>query len=56
MTRLRRWLRWLLVAFLVLALIGAAVAGGLYYAISSDTDTPADFACARTDGRRVPGG
>ncbi|WP_336618873.1 MULTISPECIES: penicillin-binding protein 1A [Stenotrophomonas] len=35
MTRLRRWLRWLLVAFLVLALIGAAVAGGLYYAISS---------------------
>ncbi|WP_421569381.1 penicillin-binding protein 1A [Stenotrophomonas sp. PD6] len=35
MTRLRRWLRWLLVAFLVLALIGAAVAGGLYYAVSS---------------------
>ena len=35
MTRLRRWLRWMLVAFLVLALIGAAVAGGLYYAISS---------------------
>ncbi|WP_457319167.1 penicillin-binding protein 1A [Stenotrophomonas sp. P5_B8] len=35
MTRFRRWLRWLLVAFLVLALIGAAVAGGLYYAVSS---------------------
>ena len=35
MTRLRRWLRWMLVAFLVLALIGAAVAGGLYYAVSS---------------------
>ncbi len=35
MTRFRRWLRWMLVAFLVLALIGAAVAGGLYYAISS---------------------
>jgi len=35
MTRLRRWLRWILVVFLVLALIGAAVAGGLYYAISS---------------------
>ena len=35
MTRFRRWLRWLLVAFLVLGLIGAAVAGGLYYAISS---------------------
>ncbi|MEN5427552.1 penicillin-binding protein 1A [Stenotrophomonas pennii] len=35
MTRLRRWLRWILVVFLVLALIGAAAAGGLYYAISS---------------------
>jgi len=35
MTRFRRWLRWLLVAILVLGLIGAAVAGGLYYAISS---------------------
>jgi penicillin-binding protein 1A len=28
-------MRWLLVAFLVLALIGAAVTGGLYYAVSS---------------------
>ncbi|MDX3933579.1 MAG: penicillin-binding protein 1A [Stenotrophomonas sp.] len=35
MTRLRRWLRWILVVFLILALIGAAAAGGLYYAISS---------------------
>ena len=35
MTRFRRWLRWLLVAILVLGLIGAAVAGGLYYAVSS---------------------
>lgn len=35
MTRFRRWLRWILVVFLVLALIGAAAAGGLYYAISS---------------------
>ncbi|PKH70476.1 peptidase [Stenotrophomonas sp. Betaine-02u-21] len=35
MTRLRRWLRWILVVFLILALIGAAAAGGLHYAISS---------------------
>jgi len=35
MTRLRRWLRWILIIGLVLALIGAAAAGGLYYAISS---------------------
>jgi len=35
MTRFRRWLRWILIVFLVLALIGAAAAGGLYYAISS---------------------
>jgi len=35
MTRFRRWLRWTLIVFLVLALIGAAAAGGLYYAISS---------------------
>ena len=34
MTRFRRWLRWLLVAFLVLALIGAAVAGGASAAYS----------------------
>ena len=35
MTRFRRWLRWILILFLVLALIGAAAAGGLYYVISS---------------------
>ena len=35
MTRIRRWLRWILVVFLVLALVGAAAAGGLYLAISS---------------------
>ncbi len=35
MTRFRRWLRWTLILTLVLALIGAAAAGGLYYAISS---------------------
>ncbi len=35
MTRLRRWLRWILVVSLILALIGAAAAGGLYYVVSS---------------------
>ncbi|MFC6839128.1 penicillin-binding protein 1A [Xanthomonas theicola] len=35
MPRLRRWLRWALVMFVVLALAGAAAAGGLYYAVSS---------------------
>ncbi|MHA8019187.1 penicillin-binding protein 1A [Stenotrophomonas hibiscicola] len=35
MTRLRRWLRWIFLIVLVLALIGAAAVGGLYYAVSS---------------------
>ncbi|WMJ70347.1 penicillin-binding protein 1A [Stenotrophomonas sp. 24(2023)] len=35
MTRLRRWLRWIFVVFLVLALVGAAALGGLYYAVNS---------------------
>ncbi|MCC4598196.1 penicillin-binding protein 1A [Xanthomonas campestris pv. phormiicola] len=35
MPRFRRWLRWALVTFVVLALIGAAAAGGLYYVVSS---------------------
>ena len=35
MTRLRRWLRWIFLVVLVLALVGAAAVGGLYYAVSS---------------------
>ena len=35
MPRFRRWLRWALVTFVVLALVGAAAAGGLYYVVSS---------------------
>ena len=35
MTRLRRWLRWIFLIVLILALIGAAAVGGLYYAVSS---------------------
>ncbi len=35
MTRLRRWLRWIFIVVLVLALVGAAAIGGLYYAVSS---------------------
>ncbi|MBO9828667.1 penicillin-binding protein 1A [Xanthomonas sp. A2111] len=35
MPRFRRWLRWALVLFVLLGLVGAAVAGGLYYVVSS---------------------
>lgn len=35
MPRIRRWLGWILAALVVLALLGAIAAGGLYYAISS---------------------
>ncbi|WP_434030416.1 penicillin-binding protein 1A [[Pseudomonas] boreopolis] len=35
MPRVRRWLGWLLAAFVVLALLGGLAAGGVYYAISS---------------------
>ncbi|GHH47637.1 MULTISPECIES: penicillin-binding protein 1A [Gammaproteobacteria] len=35
MPRVRRWLGWILAAFVVLALLGGLAAGGVYYAISS---------------------
>lgn len=35
MPRIRRWLGWILATIVVLALLGAIAAGGLYYAISS---------------------
>lgn len=35
MPRIRRWLGWILATLVVLALLGAIAAGGLYYAISS---------------------
>ncbi|WOS41821.1 penicillin-binding protein 1A [Xanthomonas rydalmerensis] len=35
MPRFRRWLRWALVMLVLLGLVGAAVAGGLYYVVSS---------------------
>lgn len=35
MPRIRRWLGWILATTVVLALLGAIAAGGLYYAISS---------------------
>ncbi|WP_199913854.1 transglycosylase domain-containing protein, partial [Xanthomonas fragariae] len=35
MPRIRRWLGWILAMIVVLALLGAVAAGGLYYAISS---------------------
>lgn len=35
MPRIRRWLGWILATLVVLAVLGAIAAGGLYYAISS---------------------
>lgn len=35
MPRFRRWLGWLLAAFVVLALVGGLAAAGVYYAVSS---------------------